>query len=72
MSEKISQEERILRHIKRFDSITSWEAFEDYGITRLSAKIFNLRERGFKISGEWVERTNRFGEPVRFKRYFLE
>lgn len=34
----ISQDERVLRHIKKFDSITSWEAFEDYGITRLSAK----------------------------------
>lgn len=68
----MNQDERVLRHMKAFDGITSWEAFTDYGITRLSAKIFNLREKGYKIKGEWVERKNRFGEPVRFKRYFLE
>lgn len=68
----MKQEERVLRHMKAFDGITSWEAFTDYGITILSAKIYNLRARGYKIKGEWVEKTNRFGEPVRFKRYFLE
>lgn len=68
----MTQEERVLRHMKAFDGITSWEAFMDYGITRLSAKIFSLRERGYKIKDEWVEKTNRFGEPVRFKKYFLE
>lgn len=68
----MNQDERVLRHMKAFQGITSWEAFTDYGITRLSAKIYNLREKGYKIKGEWVERTNRFGEPVRFKRYFLE
>lgn len=68
----MNQDERVLRHMKAFEGITSWEAFTDYGITRLSAKIYNLWEKGYKIKGEWVERTNRFGEPVRFKRYFLE
>lgn len=67
----MTQEERVLRHMKQFDGITSWEAFCDYGITRLSAKIFNLRERGYKIEGEWGEKTNRFGELVRFKKYKL-
>lgn len=54
----MTQEERVLRHMKQFDGITSWEAFCDYGITRLSAKIFNLRERGYKIEANgWRKQT---------------
>lgn len=68
----MTQEERVLRHMKAFDGITSWEAFTDYGITRLSAKIYDLKAKGYKIKDEWVEKTNRFGDPVRFKKYFLE
>ena len=49
-------------------SITSFEAFTEYGATRLSAIIFNLRKNHI-ITDEWIERTNRFGENVRFKKY---
>lgn len=36
----------ILNHIKTHGSITSKEAFELFGCTRLSARIFDLREKG--------------------------
>lgn len=58
----------ILRHLKEYKSITSFEAFTEYGETRLSAIIFNLRKTHI-ITDEWIERTNRFGENVRFKKY---
>lgn len=68
----MAQEEIILEHLRKHkEGITSWESFKFYGITRLSAKIFNLRERGFEIGDNWEEAENRFGENVRFKRYFL-
>lgn len=63
--------EVILRHFKLYKSITSFEAFAEYGITRLSAIIFDLR-KNYIIGDEWVERTNRFGETVRFKRYIMK
>ena len=63
--------EVILRHFKIYRSITSFEAFAEYGITRLSAIIFDLR-KVYIIGDEWVERTNRFGETVRFKRYIMK
>lgn len=44
----VTQEDIVLRHLKR-KSITSMEAFELYKITRLSAKIFNLRADGYNI-----------------------
>lgn len=58
----------VLRHLKEYKSITSFEAFTEYGATRLSAIILTLRKTHI-ITDEWIERTNRFGENVRFKKY---
>lgn len=58
----------VLRHLKEYKSITSFEAFTECGATRLSAIIFTLRKTHI-ITDEWIERTNRFGEKVRFKKY---
>lgn len=60
----------VLRHLKEYKSITSFEAFTEYGATRLSAIIFELRKK-YIISDEWIERTNRYGENVRFKKYLF-
>lgn len=62
----------ILRHLEDFGSITSAEAFTEYGNTRLAATIFKLRERGYPITSEWETAVNRYGEQVRFTRYRLE
>ena len=40
---KMTQKERILRHLVDYGHITSWEGFVEYGITRLSAIIYNLK-----------------------------
>jgi hypothetical protein len=63
--------EVVIRHFKEHKTITSFEAFAEYGITRLSAIIFDLRKI-YRITDEWVERTNRYGEDVRFKRYIMK
>ena len=39
---RTSQRARVLDYIKRFGSISTLEAFKDLGITRLSAKIYDL------------------------------
>ena len=44
-----SKTNAILNHLKENGSITSWDAFELYRATRLSAVIFNLRLQGFNI-----------------------
>lgn len=63
--------DRVLNWLKRHRGITSWEAFQELGITRLSAAIFELRKSGYRILDEWETITNRYGEEVKFKRYFL-
>lgn len=62
----------ILEHLRNFPYLTSKEAFEKYGITRLSACIFDLRENGYDIETVMVETTTRFGESCRYARYVLK
>lgn len=63
--------DRVLKHLKDFGSITSLEAFQDYGITRLSAIIYNLRKDGRIIHSQNVSCVNRYGKTVYFAKYCL-
>jgi len=40
----MSQKETVLNHFKKRKSITSWEAIQKYGITRLAAVICDLKD----------------------------
>ena len=68
----MNQRERILRHLQDYGQITTIDAFKEYGITRLSGRIFELRADGHKISSTYTMGKNRYGEPVRFATYRLE
>lgn len=65
------QAEKIYKHMQKGKGITSMEAINLYGITRLSAKIYDLKHEGFNIVDEWETSLNRYGDKVRYKRYFL-
>lgn len=67
-----SQNQMVLSHMTKYKTITSIQAFENYGITRLSARIYDLRERGHKIGMVWEESVNRYGTQVRYGKYFIE
>ena len=62
----------VLEHLREHGSITSIEAIELYGATRLSSIIFNLRRRGVPISTVMVGMTDRYGNAANFGRYVLE
>lgn len=50
MGERTSQVEKVLKHLRTHKKgITSMQAFWKYRITRLSAKIYELREKGYQI-----------------------
>ena len=51
-SNKQSQQEMILAHLKAYKSITPIEALNAYGCFRLGARIFNLRRSGIGIKTE--------------------
>ena len=63
---------RILRHLMDYGTITSWEAIQEYGCTRLSGYIYLLRKDGYTITGVDEPFTNRYGEKSYFTRYRLE
>ena len=67
-----TQKSRVLHYLKTHKrGITSLEAIEKFGITTLSAVIFELREQ-YKISTYTEQGENRYGETTRYARYFLE
>lgn len=44
-----SQKEQVLAYLKKHKSITSWEAIQEFHITRLAAIIFLLKDDGHSI-----------------------
>lgn len=62
----------VLQHLLEKGSITSWEAIENYGATRLSAIIFNLRARGYDINTLEIDGKDRYGQRCRYAKYILK
>lgn len=62
----MTQCERIPRHLNDYGSITSLEAVNEYGIMRLPSRIWDLRELGYNITGEFETSKNRYGEKVSY------
>lgn len=68
---KTNKTNEILRHLKRYGSITSMEAISMYGATRLSAIIYNLRRRGYDIETISMPFTDRYGNYGTHGKYIL-
>ena len=69
---KLTQRDRILRHLREVGGITGAEAMKEYGIQHLASRISEMRQAGIPIKGEQETGKNRFGEPVYYVRYSLE
>lgn len=67
----MTQNEMILEHLKQHESISSIEAYNLYGITRLSGRIYDLRKAGHTITNKSAKAVNRFGKIVSYDRYYL-
>lgn len=66
------QQERVLKYMQDFGSISSLEAFQDLGITRLSAIIHTLRhKKGYVIKADRESCKNRWNESVWYARYTM-
>lgn len=59
----------ILQYIKDNGGITSVEAFEHFGVTRLAACVFDLRKLGYDIVTQDCIGKTRFNETCRYARY---
>ena len=54
----MTQNELVLRHMREYGGITSMEAFREYNITRLSGRIHELRQQGYKITTDKQKARN--------------
>ena len=70
--EKTSQEKEVLDYLRKIGSITSWEAIVEFGATRLSAIIYNLRKKGYNIETNDVIVKNRYGNATVIAKYVLK
>ena len=68
----MKQNERVLKYMKDFGTITQLQALSDLGVMRLGARIYDLKRAGHMISRRMVTRKNRYGEAVSFAEYRLE
>ena len=68
---KKSQTSEIIKLLRKQGYITSFEAIERFGATRLSGIIFVLRKRGFGIETEMVQGKNRYGHITNYAIYRL-
>lgn len=67
-----TQCERIDDYLHTHGAITSREAMDELGVYRLASRISEMRRDGMPIGSRMIKTTNRYGEKVAFKQYFLE
>lgn len=58
----------VLNHLKKYGNISSWEAITLYKATRLSAIIYDLKEKGYEFK-TITEENDETGS--RYARYYL-
>ena len=68
VEDNTSKTEKVLKHLQENGSITSWEAIEKYGATRISDIIYRLRKK-YDIATEDYEFTDRYGNKSTYAKY---
>lgn len=66
----MNKHKEVLNYLKEHGTITSWEAIEKFGATRLSSIIFNLRKK-HEIDTIMQETTDRYGNHCQYAMYKL-
>lgn len=67
----MNKTELVRQHLLNHGSITSWEAIQLYGETRLADVILKLRQRGWDIRTLMCEMTDRYGNEGQYAKYVL-
>lgn len=67
-----SKKSKVLHHLQtRSRGITGKEAWNLYGLYRLSDAIFKLRKEGYNIVTSIEETEDQYGNKVSYARYYL-
>lgn len=68
---KTSQCDKILAYLKEVGSITPLDALREFSCLRLGARIWDLKDRGYKIRTDFETAKNKYGDTVHYARYTL-
>ena len=68
---KLSQCDRNLKFMQTHKSIDGKQAYRVAHSMNLPQRIYDLREQGYEIEGEYVYKKNEYGEKHRVKQYSL-
>lgn len=71
MKKEINQNKLLLDYMRDNGHITAAVAMRELGVARLASRIHELRNSGYAIGDYFQEATNRYGDKVRYKVYFL-
>ena len=66
---KVTKNAQVKEVLLTVGHITSMQAIELFGATRLSAIIFNLRDKGYDIKTENITSIDRNGNSCVFAKY---
>jgi hypothetical protein len=69
---KRSQTGDVLAHLIEHGSITTYEAYQKYGCTRLPSRIYDYRQKGYEIESDSMTTKNRYGNTVTVAVYRLK
>lgn len=67
----MSQAERVLQYLEDGNTITTLNAFKELGITRLAARVHELKRDGHNVKKNTISVTNRFDEKCAVAEYYL-
>ena len=63
---------RVLDYLASGNTITTLNAFNELGITRLAARIYELKEEGHDVKSKRIKVTNRYDEQCSVSEYYME
>lgn len=67
----MTQIQRILNYLEAGNTITTLNAFNELGITRLAARIHELKRQGHPINKKTISVTNRYNEKCSVAEYYM-
>jgi len=65
----MNKSELVRQHLLRYGSITSWQAINLYGETRLASVICNLRDKGYDIRTIMCDMVDKYGNEGQYAKY---
>jgi hypothetical protein len=68
----MTQADRVLEYLESGKTITTLNAFNELGITRLAARVHELKSDGHEVKKNTITVVNRFNENCSIAEYYMD